>query len=61
MYIIKRVIYQLFHETKTDLILNSEQGEIVSAFLTPEVYPTFKTKQLKWLDTGNLDDLNKDK
>lgn len=45
----------------TQLENNSEQGEIVSAFLTPEVYPTFKTKQLKWLDTGNLDDLNKTK
>jgi mannose-6-phosphate isomerase len=45
----------------TQLKNNSEQGEIVSAFLTPEVYPTFKTKQLKWLDTGNLDDLNKTK
>ena len=45
----------------TQLENNLEQGEIVSAFLTPEVYPTFKTKQLKWLDTGNLDDLNKTK
>jgi len=45
----------------SQLETNIEQGEIVSAFLNPKVYPTFKTKQLKWLDTGNLDDLNKTK
>lgn len=36
-------------------------GELVSAFESPLEYPTFKTKKLKWLDTGNLDDLNKTK
>jgi choline kinase/thiamine kinase-like enzyme/mannose-6-phosphate isomerase-like protein (cupin superfamily) len=38
-----------------------EGSEIVSAFKNPSVYPTFKAKQLKWLDTGNLDDLEKTK
>jgi choline kinase/mannose-6-phosphate isomerase-like protein (cupin superfamily)/thiamine kinase-like enzyme len=36
-------------------------GELVSAFESPLEYPTFKAKKLKWLDTGNLDDLNKTK
>ena len=36
-------------------------GELVSAFEAPLEYPTFKIKKLKWLDTGNLDDLNKTK
>lgn len=36
-------------------------GELVSAFESPSEYPTFKVKKLKWLDTGNLDDLNKTK
>ena len=36
-------------------------GELVSAFESPLEYPTFKIKKLKWLDTGNLDDLNKTK
>mgnify|MGYP003139406006 FL=1 len=40
---------------------NPLQKEIVSAFFKPQEYPSFKTKQLKWLDTGNLDDLNKTK
>ena len=31
---------------------------MVSAFESPLEYPTFKAKKLKWLDTGNLDDLN---
>jgi choline kinase/mannose-6-phosphate isomerase-like protein (cupin superfamily)/thiamine kinase-like enzyme len=38
-----------------------ENNEIVSAFSTPSVYPTFKAKELKWLDTGNLDDLERAK
>jgi thiamine kinase-like enzyme len=50
--------YNTFWE---QLEINSGQGEVVSAFLNPEVYSSFKTKQLKWLDTGNLDDLNKTK
>jgi hypothetical protein len=40
---------------------NIKKGEIVSAFNNNEAYPNFKVKQLKWLDTGNLDDLNKTK
>ena len=40
---------------------NIIDGEIVSAFKIPSNYPTFKAKKLKWLDTGNLDDLNKTK
>jgi len=35
------------------------KSEIVSAFANPSVYPNFKAKQLKWLDTGNLDDLDR--
>ena len=45
----------------SELESNSKQGGIVSAFLNPKTYPTFKANQLKWLDTGNLDDLNKTK
>lgn len=44
-----------------ELETNIVNGEIVSAFQTPSNYPTFKAKKLKWLDTGNLDDLNKTK
>jgi NDP-sugar pyrophosphorylase family protein/mannose-6-phosphate isomerase-like protein (cupin superfamily) len=40
---------------------NIQNGEIVSAFLNPSSYPSFKTKSFKWLDTGNLDDLNRTK
>lgn len=47
--------YSVFWEQLESNILN---GEIVSAFQTPSKYPTFKAKKLKWLDTGNLDDLN---
>lgn len=36
---------------------NIEKGELVSAFSKPMNYPTFKSKKLNWLDTGNLDDL----
>jgi NDP-sugar pyrophosphorylase family protein/mannose-6-phosphate isomerase-like protein (cupin superfamily) len=35
------------------------KSEIVSAFANPSLYPSFKAKQLKWLDTGNLDDLDR--
>jgi len=34
-----------------------DSGEIVSSFSNPALYPNFKAKQLKWFDTGNLDDL----
>jgi NDP-sugar pyrophosphorylase family protein/mannose-6-phosphate isomerase-like protein (cupin superfamily) len=44
-----------------ELESNIKNGEIVSAFENPSKYPSFKVKQLKWLDTGNLDDLNKTK
>lgn len=40
---------------------NMVNGEIVTAFNNPNLYPSFKTKDLKWLDTGNLDDLNRTK
>jgi NDP-sugar pyrophosphorylase family protein/quercetin dioxygenase-like cupin family protein len=40
---------------------NIKKGEIVSAFNNINVYPSFKAKHLHWLDTGNLDDLNKTK
>ena len=40
---------------------NIKNGEIVSAFENPSLYPLFKVKHLTWLDTGNLDDLNKTK
>jgi NDP-sugar pyrophosphorylase family protein/mannose-6-phosphate isomerase-like protein (cupin superfamily) len=40
-----------------ELKSNMVGGEIVSAFKIPSNWPTFKTKKLKWLDTGNLDDL----
>jgi NDP-sugar pyrophosphorylase family protein/mannose-6-phosphate isomerase-like protein (cupin superfamily) len=50
--------YNIFWKQLETNILN---GEIVSAFKTPSNYPTFKAKKLKWLDTGNLDDLNKTK
>lgn len=42
-----------------ELQSNIENGEIVSAFTNTTNYPSLKIKQLKWLDTGNLDDLNK--
>lgn len=42
-----------------ELTNNIVEGEIVCAFENPTVYPTLKIKKLKWLDTGNLDDLEK--
>jgi NDP-sugar pyrophosphorylase family protein/mannose-6-phosphate isomerase-like protein (cupin superfamily)/thiamine kinase-like enzyme len=42
-----------------ELSVNIKKGELVSAFESPEIYPTLKSKRLKWLDTGNLDDLDK--
>ena len=41
-----------------ELESNIKNGELVSAFNNPPKYPTFKAKKLKWIDTGNLDDLN---
>ena len=44
-----------------ELESNTQNGEIVSAFDNLDKYPSFKAKHLHWLDTGNLDDLNKAK
>jgi NDP-sugar pyrophosphorylase family protein/mannose-6-phosphate isomerase-like protein (cupin superfamily) len=44
-----------------ELESNIQHGEIVSAFKNVHEYPNFKIKHLKWLDTGNLDDLNRTK
>lgn len=44
-----------------ELESNMKNGEIVSAFENTSKYPKFKAKHLKWLDTGNLDDLNRAK
>ena len=45
----------------SELETNIKNGEIVSAFENISKYPSFKAKHLKWLDTGNLDDLNRTK
>ena len=38
---------------------NGSDGELVSAFMQPYGYlPNMKVKEVKWLDTGNLDDLS---
>lgn len=50
--------YEIFWD---QLESNIKNGEIVSAFEIPSLYPSFKVKRLNWLDTGNLDDLNKTK
>ena len=50
--------YQIFWN---ELEANIKSGEIVSAFENMFKYPGFKAKHLKWLDTGNLDDLNRTK
>ena len=50
--------YEIFWN---ELESNIENGEIVSAFKISSKYPLFKVKHLKWLDTGNLDDLNRTK
>jgi choline kinase/quercetin dioxygenase-like cupin family protein len=44
-----------------ELETNIKNGEIVSAFENTFKYPNFKAKHLKWLDTGNLDDLSRTK
>ena len=44
-----------------ELESNMKNGEIVTAFENTSRYPGFKAKRLRWLDTGNLDDLNKAK
>ena len=50
--------YEIFW---SELEANIKNGEIVSAFENTGKYPKFKAKHLKWLDTGNLDDLNRTK
>jgi NDP-sugar pyrophosphorylase family protein/mannose-6-phosphate isomerase-like protein (cupin superfamily) len=50
--------YQIFWN---ELEANIKSGEVVSAFENISKYPGFKAKHLKWLDTGNLDDLNRTK
>lgn len=40
---------------------NFEDTELVSAWYNPSIYPTLKAKELKWFDTGNLDDIEKAK
>lgn len=45
----------------SELEANMKNGELVSAFENTTKYPRFKAKHLKWLDTGNLDDLNRAK
>jgi NDP-sugar pyrophosphorylase family protein/mannose-6-phosphate isomerase-like protein (cupin superfamily) len=50
--------YEIFWN---ELETNIKNGEIVSAFENISKYPSFKAKHLKWLDTGNLDDLNRTK
>lgn len=48
--------YEIFWN---ELESNIKNGEIVTAFTNSDKYPSFKAKYLKWLDTGNLDDLSK--
>ncbi len=50
-----------YKEFWEELESNIVKGEIVSAFNKISAYPNFSVKHLKWLDTGNLDDLNKTK
>lgn len=50
--------YEIFW---SELEKNIKNGELVTSFENPENYPTFKVKKLKWLDTGNLDDLERAK
>lgn len=47
--------YEIFWN---ELEKNIKNGELVCAFENPTNYPTLKIKKIKWLDTGNLDDLN---
>lgn len=44
-----------------ELKVNMKNGEIVSGFERAQNFPNFKIKKLKWLDTGNVDDLEKTK
>jgi len=40
---------------------NLNDTELVTAWLEPERYPFLKAKELKWFDTGNIDDIEKAK
>jgi choline kinase/mannose-6-phosphate isomerase-like protein (cupin superfamily)/thiamine kinase-like enzyme len=42
-----------------ELEKNIKKGELVCAFENPSLYPTLKVKRVTWLDTGNLNDLEK--
>lgn len=42
-----------------ELKKNMSGFELVNAFLNTKSYPTLKSKKFVWLDTGNLDDLQK--
>jgi NDP-sugar pyrophosphorylase family protein/mannose-6-phosphate isomerase-like protein (cupin superfamily) len=50
--------YEIFWN---ELKVNMKNGEIVSGFERAQNFPNFKIKKFKWLDTGNLDDLEKTK
>lgn len=50
--------YEIFWK---ELEKNIKDGEVVGAFENSNEYPNFKVKFPKWLDTGNLDDLNRTK
>ena len=49
--------YEIFWK---QLELSNLDTELVSAWYNPSIYPTLKAKELKWFDTGNLDDIEKD-
>lgn len=44
-----------------ELECNSKDSELVSAWYNPKSYPSLKSKNVKWFDTGNLDDIEKAK
>ena len=46
--------YSIFWQ---ELERDSNDTELISAWRNPSVYPTLKSKELKWSDTGNLDDV----
>lgn len=50
--------YDIFWKVLKEKMNN---GEIVSAFDDPSIYPTLKIKHFNWFDTGNFDDLSKTK
>lgn len=46
--------YEVFWNELSNNMVNNE---LVSAWLNPKNYPILKAKKLKWIDSGNLDDL----